>query len=148
MADAEVKAKRETDNFPNDPKKLSGYQKAAILLISLGVEEAAKILKQLQDSEVEKITMIIAEMQNIESEMVEVVRNEYYKLMETNDFMLEGGTGYARDLLTESLGKEKANEVMKKHDYEKRVDAFKLFQSAEMAHVIHFLKRNNRRLRR
>ncbi len=132
--------KRSIGDLPDDAGDLTGIQKAAILLISMGVEKAAKILKQLKSSEVEQITIAIAELKDIEPEMVDTVRNEYRKLVKSKKYILEGGTDYARDLLTKSIGKQRADEVMKKHEYDQDVDAFGLLQSAEMSQVVHFLQ--------
>jgi flagellar motor switch protein FliG len=89
---------------------------------------------------VEQLTIAIAELKDIEPDMVEDVREEYQELVESKKFILEGGTDYARDLLTQSIGKQRADEVMKKHQYDQGVDAFGLFQSAEMGHIVHFLQ--------
>lgn len=141
MPPPETLASQQTNaDLPVDASELTGIQKAAILLISLGVEQAAKILKQLREPEVEKLTITIAEMQNIEPEMVAAVREEYYVLLKSKQYMLEGGTDYARDLLAKSMGQKKADEVMKKHEYDKGIDAFGIFQSAEMDHIVHFLQ--------
>src|SRR5699024_128581 len=139
-AQSETEQQMNENILPEDVKELTGNQKAAILLISLGVEKASKILKQLNRREVENITINIAEMQDIKPVMVKAVRKEYSDLIETNKFMIEGGTEYARDLLTKSLGKKRAEELLKKHEYNKGVDAFGLFQAAELDHVVHFLK--------
>lgn len=132
--------KRLKKRLPTDADDLNGVQKAAILLISLGVEKAAKILKELKEPEVEQLTIAIADMQDIDSELVDDVRREYYGYIQSKASVVEGGTDYAHNLLSKSLGEKKADEVMEKHQYEEGVDAFSLFQLAEIEEAVQFLK--------
>jgi flagellar motor switch protein FliG len=135
--------KQTEDHLTLDVNGLNGIQKAAVLLISLGVEKAAKILKKLDESEVEKLTIAIAKMEDINSEMVESVRKEYHGLIQTQVYAIEGGTDYAHNLLAESIGEKKADEIMKKYQIENEVDAFGLFQQATTGEAVRFLKKES-----
>lgn len=131
--------KQAKNNSPADKGNLSGVQKAAILLISLGVEKASRILKEMKEPEVEKITIAIADMQDIDFKKVKAVREEYYDLLKAQEDLVEGGSDYAHALLAKSVGKKKADELMEKHQVENSTDAFSLFQQAEISKVVRFL---------
>jgi flagellar motor switch protein FliG len=60
--------------------------------------------------------------------------------MEAKEFIIEGGSDYAHDLLAKSIGEEKADAVMKKHEFDRGLDAFGMFQEADIDEVVHFLK--------
>jgi flagellar motor switch protein FliG len=89
-----------------------GVRKAAILLIQMGRERAASILSHLSDSEVESISGEIARLQTIDSAETESVLTEFHEMMTARAHIAQGGLSFAHQLLEESLGPERASEVM------------------------------------
>lgn len=124
----------------DDITSLSGPQKVAVLLISLGVEKASSILKELKDEEVEKITIEIAKMDNISPEVVDEVVKEFYGLMNEKRFLLEGGMDYARHVLNETKDRYEVRGMMKRLESKTGNDTFGIFQSAETAQIVQFLQ--------
>ena len=94
--------------------KITNVQKAAILMISLGTQGAAKIFKELSDEEIEKLSVEIAKFKHISREARLNVFEEAYQMSLANDYMAKGGEGYAQLVLEQSLGSEKAAEVIEK----------------------------------
>lgn len=119
---------------------LSGVQKVAILMVSLGVERASTILKELKDEEVEQITLEIAKLQNIGHGAVENVSREFYGNMHTKTFVLEGGMDYARHLLTETKGRGEVRGMMKRLESKTGNDTFGLFQANDTQQIVKFLE--------
>jgi flagellar motor switch protein FliG len=130
----------EQDDFIEDPKDLTGVQKAAVFLISFGVEKASKVLKELRDPEVEKITKAISEMKNISPPVVDSVMDEFYDLMSERKFLVEGGHDIAKNLLEQTKGKNQADEMFRKFEAERGEDAFSIIQNSEVENIVHFLK--------
>lgn len=128
------------DKMIDDISSLSGTQKVAVLMISLGVEKASTILKELKDDEVEQITIEIAKMDDISPEVVDEVVKEFYGLMNEKRFLLEGGMDYARHVLTETKGRYEVRGMMKRLESKTGNDTFGLFQSAETAQIVQFLQ--------
>lgn len=124
----------------DDITSLSGPQKVAVLMISLGVEKASSVLKELKDEEVEKITIEIAKMDNISPEVVDEVVKEFYGLMNEKRFLLEGGMDYARHVLNETKDRYEVRGMMKRLESKTGNDTFGLFQSAETAQIVQFLQ--------
>ena len=93
-------------------KKLTGTQKAAILLITLGPEAASGILKKLPENEIQKITYEIANITSVSSEQRESILNEFLQINKARDYIVEGGMDYARALLSKALGNQRANEIL------------------------------------
>ncbi|MGD8428363.1 MAG: flagellar motor switch protein FliG [Balneolaceae bacterium] len=130
----------EGKNLIEDASRLSGTQKVAVLLISLGVDQASTVLKELKDEEVEKVTLEIANMDNISPEVVDEVIREFHSLMHSKRFILEGGMEYARNVLTETKGRQEVRGMMKRLESKTGNDTFGLFQSAETSHIVQFLQ--------
>lgn len=92
--------------------KLTGIQKSAILFITLGPDSAAPILKKLPESEIQKITFEIANMQKVKKEVKNEVLQEFVNLNKAKDYILEGGFEYAKNLLSKALGAQRAMEII------------------------------------
>ncbi|MBJ7359164.1 flagellar motor switch protein FliG [Nocardioides sp.] len=89
-----------------------GVRKTAVLLIQLGRERAANVLSQLSESEVEAVTAEIAHLESISHPESVAVLEEFRDLMSARRHISQGGVGFARKLLEESLGTERAEEIM------------------------------------
>ncbi|RBP46766.1 flagellar motor switch protein FliG [Garciella nitratireducens] len=92
--------------------KLSGVQKAAILMIALGPDISSNILKKLPDNMIEKITYEIANTPHITSQQRNEVLKEFMDMSLAHDYISEGGLDYARNLLTKALGSQRAKEII------------------------------------
>ena len=89
-----------------------GVRKAAIVLIQLGREHAATVLSHLSDPEVEAISAEIARLDDIEASESEAVLAEFNQMLVARASINQGGLSYARNLLVESLGQDRANEII------------------------------------
>ena len=78
---------------------LTGPQKAAVLLIQLGKERGAKLLRSLREAEVETIMGEVARLQYVEPEVVDEVLDEFRQLATAQMYVGQGGVGYAREIL-------------------------------------------------
>ncbi len=119
---------------------LTGKEKAAILLISLGAETASNVLKQMRDNEVEQISIEIAKMRNITSERVESVLLEYRDMTMAHDYITQGGLSFAREALESALGQRRAEEIIMKIEAAMQVSAFHLLQTVETSQLANFLQ--------
>lgn len=92
--------------------KLTGIEKAAILMIALGPEISSDLLKRLPDNMIEKITYEIANRTQITSEQRREVLNEFMDMTLAQDYITEGGLDYAKNILTKALGSKKAKAII------------------------------------
>ena len=120
--------------------ELSGAQRSAILLISLGTEAASGVLKHMRDEEVEKISIQIALLRNVSSEVVESVLMEYRDMGLAQDYIAQGGVPFAREALEAALGSHRAEEIMMKVEAAMEVSAFHLLQTVETGQLTNFLE--------
>ena len=93
-------------------KKLTGAQKSAILLITLGDGMSAEVLKHMDEDEVQRIGREVALAQRISNEVAEGVLDEYYQMSVAHDFVLRGGVDYARKVLNQAFGPETGKRML------------------------------------
>jgi flagellar motor switch protein FliG len=91
---------------------MSGVRKAAVLLVAVGEESAKEILRALPEVDVQRLTEELAELRGITSDMSSMVLEEFWELLETQNFMTHGGLDYASRLLQETFGKERADDLL------------------------------------
>ncbi|MCW2848617.1 MAG: flagellar motor switch protein FliG [Marmoricola sp.] len=89
-----------------------GVRKAAIVLIQLGPDRAAAVLSRLNENEVEAVTAEIARLDSIDVEENASVLGEFRDLLTARSHIAQGGLAYARQLLEQSLGSERASEII------------------------------------
>ena len=120
--------------------ELDGVQKAAILLITLGPEKAASIFKHLKEDEIEQLTLEIANIRNVTPAEKEVVLSEFYEVCLAQQYIEEGGIGYAKDLLQKALGEDKAKEVLGKLTASLQVRPFEFIRKTEASQILNFIQ--------
>ena len=91
---------------------LSGVRKAAILLVAVGEESAKEILRALPEVDVQRLTEELADLRGITPDMSAGIMEEFWELLETQNFMTHGGLDYASRLLQETFGKERADDLL------------------------------------
>jgi flagellar motor switch protein FliG len=91
---------------------LSGVRKAAVLLVAVGEELAKEILRALPEADVQRLTEELADLRGITPELSSGVLEEYWELIETQNFMVHGGFDYASRLLVETFGSERAEDLL------------------------------------
>ncbi len=91
---------------------LSGVRKAAILLVAVGEQLAKEILRCLPENDVQLITEELADLRGITPELSAEVLEEFYQLLDTQNFMVHGGLDYASRVLIEAFGKQRADDLM------------------------------------
>ncbi|WP_010167541.1 flagellar motor switch protein FliG [Candidatus Epulonipiscium viviparus] len=121
-------------------ESISSKQKAAMFLISIGPEKSAKIFKYLKDDEIEDLTLEIASIKTVSSQMKKDVLNEFYEICLAQDYIAEGGISYAKQLLEKALGFDKANEVINKLTMNLQVRPFEFARKADASQLINFIQ--------
>jgi flagellar motor switch protein FliG len=102
-------------NAPPSPEPqpvLKGPQKAALLLILLGDQSSAEIMKHLSEDDVQLVAREIARMKKISPEQAEGVLEEFYQMTTARNYVLSGGIDYARSVLINAFGPETAKKLL------------------------------------
>ncbi len=117
-------------------KKLSNQEKAAAVIVSLGVDKASEIYKYLSEDDLEQLTIAIAKLGYISVEQTEEVLDDFYKMCLTQKVVTEGGMEYARTVLEKAFDENTAHALLEKvskslkvksFDYLRRTDIKSLF---------------------
>lgn len=120
--------------------EMVGVQKAAILLIALGPEKSATIFKHLKDEEIEELTLEIANTRSVSPQMKEDVLEEFYQVCLAQQYIAEGGIGYAKEVLEKALGAEKAHDVMSKLTASLQVRPFEFIRKTDASQLLNFIQ--------
>ena len=120
--------------------EFTGVQKAAILLIALGPEKSASIFKHLKEEEIEELTLEIANTRSISPQTKEDVLNEFYQVCLAQQYIAEGGIGYAKELLEKALGEEKAQGVISKLTASLQVRPFEFVRKTDPSQLLNFIQ--------
>lgn len=92
--------------------QMSGLRKAAVLLVQVGKEHSAQVLRSLHQTEIEQLTAEIARLEDIDPHAVNAVFDEFKQLAAARHYYTQGGLAYAEEVLVETLGAEKAKEIL------------------------------------
>ena len=118
----------------------NGLQKAAILLIALGPEKAATIFKHLKEDEIEELTLEIANTRSVTPQEKENIMMEFYQICLAQQYIAEGGIGYAKELLEKALGAEKAQGVITKLTASLQVRPFEFVRKTDPSQLLNFIQ--------
>jgi flagellar motor switch protein FliG len=121
-------------------EELNGLEKAAVLLIALGPEKSSKIFKHLKEDEIEELTLEIANTRSISPAVKEKVIDEFYEICLAQQYIAEGGIGYAKELLEKALGAEKAVDVISKLTASLQVRPFEFVKRADASQLLNFIQ--------
>ena len=120
--------------------ELNGVQKAAVLLITLGPEKSSEIFKHLKEDEIEELTLEIANTRSVSPDIKDEVLNEFYQVCLAQQYIAEGGIGYAKELLEKALGDEEAQHVITKLTASLQVRPFEFIRKTEPSQVLNFIQ--------
>jgi flagellar motor switch protein FliG len=121
-------------------EQLSGPRKAAVLLVQMGREASARILAEMRETEVEEIMAEIVRLQDVESTIAEDVLTEFHDMVKARAFVGQGGFGFARDLLSDSLGDDRAGEILSRISAAVMEMPFQFLHKADPRQLLSFLQ--------
>lgn len=121
-------------------KHLTGPQKAAIILLQMDKERASHVLQSLRENEVADIMAEIARMRPVDFKIVEELIDEFKILAETHVTITRGGIEMARTLLEESLGIDKAEEILERVSASIVEMPFEFLRKADPRQVLSFIQ--------
>ncbi len=120
--------------------ELTGRQKAAIFLVSLGSDVSSEIFKHLREDEIEQLTFEIARLDKIEPEDRDKVLQEFQEMMMAQEFISNGGIDYARDVLERALGTQKAIDIVNRLTSSLQVRPFDFIRRTDPSHLLNFIQ--------
>lgn len=121
--------------------KLTGLQKAAILLITMGSDLSSQVLQNdFFQEDIEHITAAITQMEKVPKVVRENVLEEFGDLRQAKEYILQGGTKYAQELLQKTVGPQRAQEIIKKLTREAKAIPFSSLRKTDPRYLFNFIR--------
>lgn len=120
--------------------KLNGKQKAAILMIAMGTDVSASIFKHLTDQEIEDLTLEISNAHKIDSDEKNQVIDEFFQTAKAQEYISQGGIGYAKQILEKALGEKPANDVIQRLTSTLQVRPFDFMRKSDPQQILNFVQ--------
>jgi flagellar motor switch protein FliG len=119
---------------------LTGTQKAALILIQLGRDQAARVMSQFDDTEIEELTTEIARLERVDQKVADGVLEEFYEAsLGGSSPTSRGGLGVAQALLEASVGRDRAAGMMERLATSLQGQPFEFLQYADARQVVSLL---------
>ncbi|WP_188205803.1 flagellar motor switch protein FliG [Alkalibacillus aidingensis] len=121
-------------------KELSGKQKAAALLISLGPDVSAEVYKHLTEEEIEELTLEISSVKKVDSSQKEEIMDEFHQIALAQDYISQGGINYAKTVLEKALGEGQASKIIDRLTTSLQVRPFDFARKADANQIYNFIQ--------
>lgn len=119
---------------------LTGKQKAAMLVISLGQQVSVRLLKLLSEEEIEGITVEVANFKKVDSHLHEEILREFYHRLVDQKHIIQGGVDYAREILNSTLGIDRAEEIVGRLSSYLRATPFEFLKQTDAEQLLGFIQ--------
>ena len=110
---------------------ISPEQKAAAVIVSLGVDKASQIYKYLTEEELEKLTVEVAKLDHLPADATETILDDFYKMCLTQKVVTDGGLEYAKTVLEKAFGSQMASSLLDKVAKSLRSRAFAFIRKSD-----------------
>jgi flagellar motor switch protein FliG len=121
------------------PDELAGTQRAAILLMSLGEQDAANLLKQLDARDVQRLGIAMAELKQVSRDQMTSVLDTFIGVVDSKANIASGSQDYVRRVLTQAVGKQKTDLLLDRVSTGQSgqgIEALKWMESKAVAQII------------
>ena len=128
-------------------ESMTSTQKVAALMIALGPNTASEIMKNISDEDLlEKLTLEIATLHKISSEILNQVLEEFHSLFLATDYLSSGGISYAQTLLEKAYGNDQAQSILSRLMTLMNSNPFQFFNDADCSQLAASFQNENPQL--
>lgn len=120
--------------------RLTGKQKAAVLMISLGADTAANVYKHLTEEEIERMSLEISSVKKVDSAEKESIIDQFHQIAIAQDYISQGGIAYAKSILEKALGVDEAATIMNRLTSTLQVRPFDFARKADPTQILNFIQ--------
>ncbi len=118
----------------------NGRRRAAALLIALGPELAADVMRTLPEEDISRLTWEIVGIGSLTQKEREDIMSTFYETLVGRDFVSVGGLEYAQDMLERAMGKERADEIVTKLSAHTGARPFQFLQQVDPKDLVNFIQ--------
>jgi len=109
-------------------------------MVALGKETSAEIYKHLTEEEIEQLTLSITALDIFDTDIKNEVIDEFYDICVAQKYLSEGGIDYAREILMNAVGEERADELIRKLSASLQVRPFDFVRRADPIQLGNFIQ--------
>ncbi len=120
--------------------QMTSLQKVAVALVAFGTEVSALVLKGMNEQDLEKITVEIANLRDVPAEVEKKVMEECHQIFMARQYISQGGVDFAKQILEKAVGSNKANEIMHRLESSLRSKGFSMLQDIDPKQLTGFLQ--------
>lgn len=121
-------------------EELSSTRKAAIALVAFGTEVASLVLKTLDDEDLEKLTVEIANLREVPPDIEERVINECHEIFMARQYISRGGVEFAKEILENAVGNQRAVDILNRLESSLRTSGFNLLKNIDPRQMVNFIQ--------
>lgn len=121
-------------------QQLSGAQRAAVLMVSLGADDSARVLKEMSTTDVEQLTLEIARLGDVPNDLRRQILEMVGEEAGTPENFLEGGITYAQQVLERALGADTAREILARVQGSVQTTGFEMLRGFDTAQLVNFIR--------
>lgn len=119
---------------------LTAIQKAAIALVAFGTEVSSLVLKTLNEDDLERITVEIANLREVPPDVEEKVIKECHEIFIARKYVSQGGIDFAKGLLEKAVGSKRAVDVLNRLESSLQTSGFNLLKNIDPAQLVNFIR--------
>jgi flagellar motor switch protein FliG len=123
-----------------DQEEPNGLRKAAVLLLQMGKEGSTKVLSRMREAEVEALSAEIVRIGQVESAVADPIVDEFHTMAKARKHIAQGGLDYARELLIETLGADRADQIVTRIGQSVVDTPFRFLQRADPRQLMSYLQ--------
>ena len=112
-------------------EEMSGIERAAIIIVSIGADRASEIFKYLNEEEIEELAYAVAKIKKFNDEQVETTLSEFNKMCMAHQMLADGGVEYARKILEKAFGEVAAENLLDKVTKNIQAKPFYFFEKGD-----------------
>ena len=121
-------------------EKLSGIDRAALLILSLGEGQAGEILKRLDDKEVQLLGQRISKVELVSTKQMAGILDEFSKMMASPEAIVIKGDQFFKNTISRTMDPKRQEELMDKLDLEQSPEFFQRIKKLDSRTVASFLR--------
>lgn len=133
-------ARKPFEKLPTDASELNGLTKAAVLLLAVGPDKAAAVLRLMSPEAVEEVTRELASLGRVPSTLQTQVVAEFYDITVASQYATEGSLDYAKKILEQSLDQKSAERMLGQIQTQVQKKPFSFLQRAESENLLTFIQ--------
>ncbi|ADC48107.1 flagellar motor switch protein G [Alkalihalophilus pseudofirmus OF4] len=96
--------------------------------------------KHLSEEEIEQLTLEIANVRKVDSEMKEDILEQFHSLVLAQDYIAQGGIGYAKSILEKALGEANAMDIINRLTSTLQVRPFDFARKSDPSQILNFIQ--------